>query len=187
MYWAQQEAAGQGGKEVGPEHLLLGIVADQDAEVSPILRRLGILPDMVQTRLRPLLPAVTNNGGDAYHLSGSAMHVLEAAYAEANRSDSRTITTVHLLIGVLSESMPQGRSFLPFMRPKRVVSVAVAVLSDLGVTLRRVHRAISEPDILLLSSANMLPVETLVRPVTVTASDESDLLRVSETETGHQE
>ncbi len=186
---ALQEVVKQGGNQVGPEHILLGIIAQQDSKAAAVLRHLGVLPDTVQAHLRPRLPAVANTGDDA-HLLPSAKRVIDAAYAEARRLDSKTINTVHLLIGVMSEANPQRRSLFALVRPKSVSSIAAGVLDALGVTLERVHQAMSEldPNTLLRSSANFLPSETLLRTVTAaTTTDESELLRASETETGHQE
>lgn len=129
---ARDEAARLGHEYVGPEHLLLALIADERATATIILARLGVETAAIRTAAESVVVRGTSAGlvGLELPYTTRAKAVLEQAmHAAAGREES-TIGTEHLLLGLLREG--QG--------------IAAQVLGQLGVTPERVFAALDGSD-----------------------------------------
>jgi ATP-dependent Clp protease ATP-binding subunit ClpC len=117
---AQEEAERLRHDYIGTEHLLLGLIYDEDGGTVSILHRMDILPEDV----RHAVERTVGRGSRSYMLSRQTLspqtkHVIELAFDEARRLGHTYIGTEHLLLALLRDS--QG--------------TAVGVLRSLGVDL----------------------------------------------------
>lgn len=117
---AQEEAERLRHDYIGTEHLLLGLIYDEDGGTVSILHRMGILPEDV----RHAVERTVGRGSRSYMLNRQTLspqtkHVIELAFDEARRLGHTYISTEHLLLALLRDS--QG--------------TAVGVLRSLGVNL----------------------------------------------------
>ena len=99
---ARAEAAALGHSFVGGEHLLLGILSEQDALGARVLRRAGLelsaLRRLTAERLGKGCP-----GAPAQGLNTEARRLMEAAAREAQRQSRGFIGTEHLLLAILRD------------------------------------------------------------------------------------
>lgn len=104
VYFAQEEARHRGECNVGTEHLLLGLLYDEENGVGFSLQRLGVSPEQVRSEIEARL---TTAGPAAdvldMQLSPAAKRVVDLAYDEARLLRHRYIGTEHLFIGLLRQ------------------------------------------------------------------------------------
>ena len=117
---AQEEAERLRHDYIGTEHLLLGLIYDENSVTVNILRRMGIPPENV----RHAVERIVGRGNRSYMLSRQTLspqtkHVIELAFDEARRMDHTYVDTEHLLLGLLRDSQ----------------ATAVSVLRSMGVNL----------------------------------------------------
>jgi L-asparaginase len=120
---AHEEARRLGEGLVGAEHLLLGLVREDNLPNlgTGVLMRLGATPDRIQSELAPQLTHGDNLSGAEMQLTPQSKRVIDLAYAEAKALNHAHIGTEHLLLALLLEG--EG--------------VAWMVLSRLGVDVER--------------------------------------------------
>ena len=116
---AQQEAEKSSRSYVGTEHLLLAMTSQSGTVAAMALARLGVTHDEVRERIDALL------GRDQRMLiqqivpTSRVKTVIEMAFREAQRLDSRAVGTDHVLVAIALEGQ----------------NVAAHVLADRGATL----------------------------------------------------
>lgn len=124
LVFAQEEAARLGHGHVGTEHLLLGLVHEEEGVAAQALESLGVSLDDVRARVEDMVEAA---GGDARDdrigFTPRAKTVLELSLREALQLGHRYIGTEHVLLGLVREG--EG--------------VAARVLSELGTDLADVR------------------------------------------------
>lgn len=139
---AQEEAQHFGHNYIDTEHILLGLVAEEDGVASKVLSNLGI----AASKIRAAVEFVVGRGERAsigeVGLTPRAKKVIELAVDEARRLNHSYIGTEHLLLGLLREH--EG--------------TAAGVLESFGVTLEKVQ---SETNSLL--SQNLPQARTATR------------------------
>jgi L-asparaginase len=120
---AHEEARRLGEGSVGTEHLLLGLVREDNLPNLGVgvLIRLGATPERIQGELAPWLTHGDNLSGEEMQLTPQSKRVIDLAYAEAKSLNHAHIGTEHLLLALLLEG--EG--------------VAWKVLSCLGVDVER--------------------------------------------------
>ncbi len=132
---AQEEAQHFGHSYIDTEHILLGLVAEEEGVASKVLNNLGVSA----SKLRAAVEFVIGRGKRAsigeVGLTPRAKRVIELAVDEARRLNHNYIGTEHLLLGLLRER--EG--------------AAVGVLESFGITLERVQ---TEIDTLLSQGAS---------------------------------
>ncbi len=132
---AQEEAQHFGHNYIDTEHILLGLVAEEEGVASKVLNNLGVSA----SKLRAAVEFVIGRGERAsigeVGLTPRAKRVIELAVDEARRLNHNYIGTEHLLLGLLRER--EG--------------AAVGVLESFGITLERVQ---TEIDTLLSQGAS---------------------------------
>jgi hypothetical protein len=130
---AQDEARRAAADQVGPEHLLLGLLAEPEGLAAKAISALGITPEQVRAQAG-IAPAGSQAGagaGERIPFAPRAKKVLELTLREALLLGHNYIGTEHLLLGVLAEG-----------------GAGAQVLTGLGITEDQVRewvtRAIAE-------------------------------------------
>lgn len=125
-----QEAAGElGHGYMGTEHLLLGLMREDEGLAHTVLAEAGLTDDLLTEMVcetagsRP-----SDTSGSAQNLSPRAKHVLEIALEDAIRGGYAYIGTEHLLAGILREGN----------------NMAVRLLRSAGVDARQLYTALME-------------------------------------------
>ena len=98
---AQGIAGENGNPEVLPLHLLSALLDDREGIVLPVLERVGVGPQQLQSSLTTAinkLPKV--QGGSQPGLSPAAQKVLEQAFKEADTFKDDYVSTEHLLLAL---------------------------------------------------------------------------------------
>src|SRR5919199_558172 len=126
VFFAQEEAARLGENYVGTEHLLLGLVRENDSVAARILERLGVNLTRVRQEIERQVSRGDGRLGQEMQLTPRAKRVIDLAYEEARTLTNNYIGTEHLLLGLIRES--EG--------------IAGRVLARLGVELERTRREV---------------------------------------------
>ncbi len=98
---AQGQASSRGHSEMTPAHVLWGLLSQPEGSTVPVLQKLGVPVDVLQSELEKLLegmPKVT--GGAQPQLSRATSKVLEQAFQEADALKDEYISTEHLLLSL---------------------------------------------------------------------------------------
>ena len=103
---AQRAARDAENLEIGPEHLILGLLGDTESLAIAILAAHGIAPDQVRAAIT--LPPATGQTLDLVPFSGPAKKVLELTFREALRLGHNYIGTEHLLLALLESEDGDG-------------------------------------------------------------------------------
>lgn len=103
--YSREEALRLGHDYIGPEHLLLGLIRQNDGHAIKSLRTLGVdtsrLKRSIEDAIRTTSASVANT--DNLPLTKQAEKILKITYLEARIFKSETIGTVHLLLSILRE------------------------------------------------------------------------------------
>ena len=148
VQYAKEEARRFRGSTVGTEHVLLGLIKEQEGVAARVLERLGVSLGRAQNEIRRQMENSPNletrpAQGSSRSWSPGARRVLELALDEARELNPRLglpnfVDTEHLLLGLVHEGD----------------STAVRVLRALGVDLDQVRREVIK---LLGGSASVTP------------------------------
>ncbi|AEF16358.1 MULTISPECIES: AAA family ATPase [Thermoanaerobacterium] len=125
LYQAQEEARSLYHNYVGTEHILLGLIKEEDGIASRVLKSLGVTYEDIRAKVESLI-GMGNVPGDVVGYTPRAKRVLELSFAEARRFNTNYIGTEHILLGLIREG--EG--------------VAVRILMELGVDFNRVREEI---------------------------------------------
>ena len=124
-----QEAAGElGHGYMGTEHLLLGLMREDEGLAHTVLTEAGLTDDLLTEMIRKSAGAGLSGSNPAQSLSPRAKHVLEIAMEDAARGGYAYIGTEHLLAGILREGN----------------NMAVRILRSAGVDARQLYTALME-------------------------------------------
>lgn len=112
IFFAQEEAARCDDTNVGAEHLLLGLIREEDSLAGRILQRLGIsIPDL-RASIVVQIPRGAGAEGPMQFTHG-ARRVIDLAHEEARSLQHNYLGTEHLLLGLIREGDgPAGRVLL---------------------------------------------------------------------------
>jgi ATP-dependent Clp protease ATP-binding subunit ClpC len=128
IFYAQEEAQRMGESQVGPEHLLLGLIRENDSVAARILDRLGVSMQRIRSEIERYAPRGDARPGQEMQLTARAKRVIDLAYDEARQLNNNYIGTEHLLLGLIREG--EG--------------LAARVLHKLGVDLERARREVMQ-------------------------------------------
>jgi uncharacterized protein YjbI with pentapeptide repeats/tetratricopeptide (TPR) repeat protein len=110
LTFAQEEASRHHHNVLGTEHLLLGLLREDNGNVVQILRRLGV------ERLREAVEHVIGNGDHKIPaeiiLTPRSRKVMALASDEARRLNHQQIGTTHILLGLINEGEGIAASIL---------------------------------------------------------------------------
>ena len=114
---AQESAKNMGHNYVGSEHLLLGLIREEEGAASRALMQLGISAREVSRRAEELVGHGDYHFTDSFGYTPRTKKILELSLYEAKSLKNSYIGTEHILLAILRERD----------------CVAVRILSDLGV------------------------------------------------------
>jgi ClpA/ClpB-like protein len=123
---AQEEAERSHHSYIGTEHLLLGVLRNQEGVGHKVLDRLGIHTAEVRLRIESVLGRNERIIIQQIVPTSRVKQVIEIAFEEARRMGSQNVGSGHLLMGLVIEG--EG--------------IAAHVLEDLGATADRVIAAV---------------------------------------------
>ncbi len=118
---AQEEARSLNHSYIGTEHILLGLVREEEGVAARVLTNLGIGLGKVRSAVEFIIGRGEKPGSGETGLTPRAKKVIELAIDEARQMGHNYIGTEHLLLGLLREG--EG--------------VASSVLDSFGITLER--------------------------------------------------
>jgi len=118
---AQEEARNLNHSYIGTEHILLGLVREEEGVAARVLTNLGIGLGKVRSAVEFIIGRGEKPGTGETGLTPRAKKVIELAIDEARQLGHNYIGTEHLLLGLLREG--EG--------------VASSVLDSFGITLER--------------------------------------------------
>jgi len=120
---AQEEARRFNHNYIGTEHILLGLVREEEGMAAKILSNLSIGLNKVRAAVEFIIGRGEGSTQNEVGLTPRAKRVIELAVDEARLLGHQYIGTEHILLGLLREG--EG--------------VAAGVLESLGVSVERVH------------------------------------------------
>ncbi|MFN3684317.1 MAG: ATP-dependent Clp protease ATP-binding subunit [Fimbriimonadaceae bacterium] len=126
VFYAQEEAQRFGEGYVSTEHLLLGLVREQDSVAARVLDKLGVSLSRIKAEIEKQLPRGDVRNNQEMSLTPRAKRVIDLAYDEARNLNNNYIGTEHLLLGLIREGD----------------GLAGRVLNKLGVDLERARREV---------------------------------------------
>lgn len=105
---AQNEARDAGGVEIGPEHLLLGLLGVPGNLAAGLLATQGATPEAVRAAVAELLPPASPEVPALIPFDARARKVLELTFREALRMGHNYVGTEHILLALLEEENGGG-------------------------------------------------------------------------------
>jgi hypothetical protein len=126
IYFSQEEAARLGENKVGTEHLLLGLLREDDCLAARVLERLEISRVRVRHELDGYLARGDGRLGETMLLTPRSKRVIDHACDEARLLNNDYVGTEHLFLGLVREED----------------GIAGRVLMKLGVTLESARAAV---------------------------------------------
>jgi len=130
LVFAQEDAANSGAVHIGTEHLLLGILRNQEGVGLAALASLDVDPDELRRELR--ITGVQPGPGQAPIPTSRVKLAIEIAFEEARRMGCDHVTDGHILIGIAAEGEGMAAHVLHAMGAD-APRVIVAVERELGV------------------------------------------------------
>ena len=109
---SQEAAEDLGHGYVGSEHLLLGLLREEDGVAHRVLSEFGVTDEMVCSVLQRSVGKGVSGAAPSQGLTPRAKSVVELAVSEAARMGSASIGTGHLLMGLLREGGNMGLRIL---------------------------------------------------------------------------
>ena len=100
---AQEEAQRLHHGYIGTEHLLLGLIGEQNGMASRVLKGLGVRPKRVQQIIKRISGPSRQASVGKIYLTPRTKRVIELAFDEARRLGHHYISTEHLLLGLVRQ------------------------------------------------------------------------------------
>ncbi len=99
---ASVQAAESGNPEVQPVHLLLALLADREGIILPLMERMGVARERLESELNAMQEKLPRVGGDGSQpgLSRALNKAVEQAFREAANFKDEYLSTEHLLLGL---------------------------------------------------------------------------------------
>jgi len=126
MMIAQEEAMNLNHDYIGTEHILIGLIKEEEGVASQVLKQLGVNADKVIEEVEQLVGKGEYQQVDEIAFTPRSKKVLELASQEATQLKNNYIDTEHILLGLIKEGS----------------GVAIRILSDLEVNLDNVYSEI---------------------------------------------
>ncbi len=124
---AQEEAQALNHSYIGTEHILLGLVREEEGVAAKVLIGMGVTLTKVRSAVEYIIGRGEKAGTGEMGLTPRAKKVIELAIDEARHFGHNYIGTEHLLLGLLHEG--EG--------------VAAGVLESFGITLERARAEVT--------------------------------------------
>ena len=123
LAYAQEEAQRLNHSYIGTEHLLLGLVRQENSVAARVLRSLGVEAEKVRRAVEEIIGRGERKVVGRIGLSPRTKRIIELAVGQAGSMGNNYIGTEHLLLGLVEDG--EG--------------VALDVLNSLGVTMEKVR------------------------------------------------
>ncbi len=120
---AQEEAVNLNHNYIGTEHILVGLVKENEGIAGKILRELGIEPEKVIEEIEKIVGKGDYQEVSEITFTPRAKKVLELASQEASQLGQNYIGTEHLLLGLIKEAS----------------GVATRILTEMGIDLDTIY------------------------------------------------
>jgi len=161
---AQEEAINLNHDYIGTEHILIGLIKEEEGVASQVLRQLGVNIDKVVEEVERLVGKGEYQQVGEIAFTPRAKKVLELASQEASQLKNNYIDTEHILLGLIKEGS----------------GVAVRILTDLGINLDNVYSEIMK--VLMEGEAQGFPSASGKRTTKTPALDEfgRDLIKLAQ-------
>jgi len=151
---AQEEAINLNHEYIGTEHILIGLIKEEEGVASQVLRQLGVNIDKVVEEVERLVGKGEYQQVGEIAFTPRAKKILELASQEASQLKNNYIGTEHILLGLIKEGS----------------GVAVRILAGLGINLDNVYSEIMK--ILMESGTQGFPSAPGKRTTKTPALDE---------------
>jgi len=156
---AQEESRLLGHNYIGTEHLLLGLLAEQEGVAARALESLDITLDAAREQVREIIGPGQQEVRGHIPFTPRAKKILELSLREALKLGSEVISTEHLLLGLVDEGAGVGAQILERLgAPAPAVREAVIILAEAEP---EVARARPEAGVRSFGESVRLPVEAL--------------------------
>jgi len=161
---AQEEAINLNHDYIGTEHILIGLIKEEEGVASQVLRQLGVNIDKVVEEVERLVGKGEYQQVGEIAFTPRAKKILELASQEASQLKNNYIGTEHILLGLIKEGS----------------GVAVRILADLGINLDNVYSEIMK--VLMEGEAQGFPSAPGKRTTKTPALDEfgRDLIKLAQ-------
>lgn len=116
-------------QELDTEHIFLALLRQEDGLVPKILKKMDIMPELVQRRLEANLevrPKVYGGSAAQIYITPRAKKLFSLAQTEAQRMKDEYVGTEHLFLAIAEES--EGET--------------VKILRELGITKEKIYQAL---------------------------------------------
>ena len=123
---AQEAAEEMGHGYVGTEHILLGLMREEDGIAHRVMREYGMTEDMICSVLERSVGKGLSGAAPSQGLTPRAKSAVELAVSEAMRMGAGYIGTEHLLLGLLREGS----------------NMAIRVLDTVGIDPKKMYSSV---------------------------------------------
>jgi len=101
---AKSKAEDAGHQEIGPEHLLLAFLDQEENIVNPVLQKVGAHPAKVRAEVEEALRKLPRvEGAGEVYLSPALRRIIAGAEKEASKLKDEYVSTEHLFLAMLKE------------------------------------------------------------------------------------
>jgi ATP-dependent Clp protease ATP-binding subunit ClpC len=136
---AQEEAQRLGNTYIGTEHVLLGIISENENVAAKILEHFNITLTRVRQEVEAIVGRSTRTSNPNLEFTPRSKKVIELAFDEARRLNHNYLGTEHLLLGILDEGH----------------GIAARVITNLGVKPEKLRQYIMR----IVTEARSLPTK----------------------------
>ncbi len=154
---AQEEAIRLKHKEIGTEHILLGLIREGGGIAAKALEAINISPQMIESGIEELVGKGTEEVGPIVHYTPRAKKVIELSLDESRKLGHAYVGTEHILLALIREG--EG--------------VAARVLANTGVSINKARQQV----LLLLGNNDNNPNSTASMNQTVNTPTLDSLAR----------
>ena len=98
---AQEEARAAGNDEIGPPHLILGLLSEPDGLAAKAIHAQGVVPDTIRRTVAATLPPAAGQVPALIPFGPQAKKALELTFREALRLGHNYVGTEHILLALL--------------------------------------------------------------------------------------
>ncbi|KAB1926903.1 Clp protease N-terminal domain-containing protein [Micromonospora noduli] len=105
---SQEEARASGNAEIGPEHLVLGLLAEPEGLAARVMAGRGATPEAVREAVGAVLPPRAEQVPDLIPYDARGKKALELTFREALRLGHNYIGTEHMLLALLEQEDGAG-------------------------------------------------------------------------------
>jgi hypothetical protein len=127
---SQEEARSAGNAEIGPGHLILGLLSEPGGLAARAITEQDVTLDRVREVVTPTLPPAAAEPPPLIPFDAAAKKVLELTFREAVRMGHNYVGTEHLLLALLEQEDGSGvLATLGITKPASEASVAAALKS----------------------------------------------------------